>query len=68
LDRDPVAKEKFATDKDSPLMWQTVSKAIATAFAAAASVRQLQPIKPALIALRGITPGAYRIVSWIRRT
>jgi patatin-related protein len=68
LDQDPVAKEKFATDKDSPLMWQTVSKAIATAFAAAASVRQLQPIKPALIALRGITPGAYRIVSWIRRT
>jgi patatin-related protein len=68
LDQDPIAKERFATDEDSPLMSQTVSKAIATAFAAAASVRQLQPIKPALIALRGITPGAYRIVSWIRRT
>jgi patatin-related protein len=68
LDEDPVPKETFATDKDSPLMRRTVSKAAATASAAAASVEQLPAvIKPALIALRGITRVAYRLVSWTRR-
>jgi patatin-related protein len=64
LDGDPVATETFASDKGSPLMARTLTKAAATASAAASSVRQLPlTVKPAVIALRTLTLAAYRMVS-----
>jgi patatin-related protein len=65
LNEDPVASETFASDKDSPLMRQTITKAAATASAAAGSIQQVPGvIKPALIALRKFTLFHYRVVSW----
>jgi patatin-related protein len=64
LNEDPVASETFASDKGSPLMAQTVTRAAATASAAAGSVRQLPAvIKPPVVTLRTLTLGAYRVVS-----
>jgi hypothetical protein len=66
LNDDPVASETFATDKVSPLMAQTVSKAAATASGTVASVRMPGAIKPVLMTLRTLTLGAYRVVSWTK--
>jgi patatin-related protein len=64
LNSNPVATETFATDKGSPLMARTVTKAAANAAAAAGSIRQLPGVlKPALITLRTLTLAAYRVVS-----
>jgi patatin-related protein len=64
LNEDPVACETFATDKGSPLMAHTITKAAATASGALGSVRQLPGVlKPALTTLRTLTLGGYRVVS-----
>ncbi|OBF88042.1 hypothetical protein A5791_18590 [Mycobacterium sp. 852002-51163_SCH5372311] len=64
LNSNPVASETFATDKGSPLMARTVTKAAATASAAAGSIRQLPGVlRPALITLRTLTLAGYRVVS-----
>ncbi|MDT5221502.1 MAG: hypothetical protein QOF15_3607, partial [Mycobacterium sp.] len=64
LNEDPVARESFASDKGSPLMAQTITKAAATASGAAGSIRQLPSVvKPAVATLRTLTLGAYRVVS-----
>jgi patatin-related protein len=64
LNEDPVASETFASDKGSPLMAQTITKAAATASAAAGSVRQLPGVlKPPVITLRTLALGGYRVVS-----
>jgi patatin-related protein len=64
LNEDPVARETFATDRGSPLMARTVTKAAATASGAAGSIRQLPSVvKPAVATLRTLTLGAYRVVS-----
>jgi patatin-related protein len=64
LDSDPVASETFATDRGSPLMARTITKAAATASAAAGSVRQLPGvIKPPLMTVRTLALGGYRVVS-----
>jgi patatin-related protein len=68
LDQDPVAKERFESEDDSPLMKRTIAKAVATAAAALRSVPQLPPLlKPAATVLRGITRTRYRVTTWIRR-
>ncbi|OBA84598.1 hypothetical protein A9W99_00510 [Mycobacterium sp. 1164966.3] len=67
LNSNPVARETFATDKGSPLMAQTLTKAAATASAAAGSIRRLPGVlKPALITLRTLTLAGYRVVSWTK--
>lgn len=53
LNENPVACETFVTDKGSPLMAQTITKAAATLSGTAGSVRQLPgALKPALTTLR----------------
>ena len=60
----PIAAETFATDKRSPLMAQTITKAAATGSAAVGSVQQMPGVlKPALITLRTLALGGYRVVS-----
>lgn len=67
LNEDPVATETFASDKGSPLMAHTVSKAAATASGAAGSIRQLPGVlKPPFATLRTLTLGGYRAVSLTR--
>jgi uncharacterized membrane protein len=64
LNENPVAGETLATDKGSPLMAHTITKAAATASAAASSVRQLPGVlKPPVITLRTVALGGYRVVS-----
>jgi len=64
LNRNPVASETFATDKSSPLMALTITKAAATASAAVGSVRQVPgALKPALMTVRTLALGGYRVVS-----
>ncbi|MEZ0350978.1 patatin-like protein [Mycobacterium sp. pR1184] len=64
LNDDPVACETFATDKGSPLMAHTITKAAATLSGTVGSVRQLPgALKPALTTLRTLTLGGYRVVS-----
>jgi patatin-related protein len=64
LNEDPVADETFKSDKRSPLMAHTITKAAATASAAASSVRQLPGVlKPPVITLRTIALSGYRVVS-----
>jgi hypothetical protein len=64
LNEDPVARETFASDRGSPLMARTVTKAAATASGAAGSIRQLPGVvRPAAATLRTLTLGAYRVVS-----
>ena len=64
LNEDPVAGETFASDKGSPLMAQTITKATATASAAAGSVRQLPGVlKPPVVTLRTLALGGYRVAS-----
>ena len=64
LNENPVAQETFFTDKGSPLMAHTITKAAATASAAAGSVRQLPGVlKPPLITLQTLALGGYRVVS-----
>src|SRR5271166_2047770 len=64
LNEDPVAGETFASDKGSPLMAQTITKATATASAAAGSVRQLPGVlKPPVVTLRTLALGGYRMAS-----
>ena len=60
----PVARETFATDKASPLMARTITKAAATASGAVGSAKQVPGVlKPAVTTLRTLTLGAYRAVS-----
>jgi patatin-related protein len=62
--QNPVASETFSSDKGSPLMARTLTKAAATASAAVGSVQQLPSvIKPPLTTLRTLTLGGYRVVS-----
>jgi patatin-related protein len=64
LNRNPVASETFATDKSSPLMALTITKAAATASATVGSVRQLPgALKPPLTTVRTLALGGYRVVS-----
>lgn len=64
LNENAVATETFASDKGSPLMAHTVSKAAATASGAAGSIRQLPGVvKPPLATLRTLALGGYRVVS-----
>jgi patatin-related protein len=64
LNSDAVAKETFATDKGSPLMARTITKAAATASAAVGSIRQLPGVlKPPLMTIRTLTLAGYRLVS-----
>jgi patatin-related protein len=64
LKQDPVAGETFASDKGSPLMAQTITKAAATASAAVGSVRQLPgALKPPVVTLRTLALGGYRVAS-----
>ena len=61
LNENPVAGETFASDKGSPLMAQTITKAAATASAAAGSIRQLPGVlKPPVMTLRTLALGGYR--------
>ncbi|MHA7650347.1 patatin-like protein [Mycobacterium sp. ML4] len=67
LNDDPVAAETLASDRGSPLMAHTVSKAAATASAAAGSIRQLPGVvKPPLATVRTLALGGYRVVSLTR--
>ncbi|PJE05166.1 MAG: hypothetical protein CK429_30995 [Mycobacterium sp.] len=67
LNEDPVARETFVSDRGSPLMAHTVSKAAATASGAAGSIRQVPGVvKPPLATLRTLTLGGYRVVSLTR--
>jgi patatin-related protein len=67
--RNPVAGERFDTDKGSPLMARTLSKAAATASAAIGSISQAPTVvKPALATLRTITLAAYRVISVTKGT
>ena len=62
--QNPIASETFSSDKGSPLMARTLTKAAATASAAVGSVQQLPSvIKPPLTTLRTLTLGGYRVVS-----
>lgn len=64
LNSNPVAGETFASDKGSPLMARTITKAAATASAAVGSVRQLPGVlKPPLITVRTLALGGYRVVA-----
>lgn len=64
FNRNPVAGETFSTDKGSPLMARTITKAAATASAAVGSIQQLPTVvKPPLTTLRTLTLGAYRVVA-----
>ncbi|MDP7726521.1 patatin-like protein [Mycobacterium sp. TY814] len=67
LNEDPVAAETFASDRNSPLMAHTLSKAAATTSGAAGSIRQLPGVvKPPLATLKTVALGAYRVVSLTR--
>lgn len=67
LNTNPVAEETFASDQGSPLMAQTLTKAAATAAAAAGSVRQLPSVlKPLATMLRTLTLAGYRMVTLSR--
>jgi patatin-related protein len=64
LDANAVAEETFDSDRGSPLMACTITKAAATASAAVASAPQVpKVVKPALTTLRTVTLAAYRVVS-----
>ncbi|ORW03024.1 hypothetical protein AWC15_06020 [Mycobacterium lacus] len=64
LNENPVARETFVSDRGSPLMAHTITKAAATASGAAGSVRELPGvIKPPLMTLRTLALGGYRVVS-----
>ncbi len=65
--KNPIPDETFATDKGSPLMAQTITKAAATASAAVGSVRQMPGVlKPPLVTARTLALGGYRVVSWTK--
>jgi hypothetical protein len=67
LDEDPIADETFGSDKNSPLMARTVSKAAAGAAGAAGSIRQLPGVAKAPVStLRTLTLGGYRVVTLTR--
>jgi patatin-related protein len=64
LNDNPVASETFDTDKPSPLMAKTITKAAATAAAAVGSVRQLpSALKAPMMTVRTLALGGYRVVS-----
>jgi hypothetical protein len=64
LKTNAVAKETLLTDKGSPLMAHTITKAAATASSAAGSVQQMPGVlKPPLITLKTLALGGYRAVS-----
>jgi patatin-related protein len=64
LNTNPVARETLATDKGSPLMAQTITKAAATASAAVGSIRQLPSVlRPPLATVRTVALGGFRVVS-----
>jgi patatin-related protein len=64
LQTNPVAGETFLTDKGSPLMARTITKAAATASAAIGSIRGIPSVaRPPLTTLRTLTLSGYRITS-----
>jgi patatin-related protein len=64
LQTDPIATETFLTDKRSPLMANTITKAAATASGAASSIRELPGVvKPPVNVLRTVALGGYRVSS-----
>jgi patatin-related protein len=64
LQEDPVAAETFSSDRGSPLMAHTVTKAAATASSAARSIRQLPGVlTPPLITVQTLALGGYKAVS-----
>lgn len=64
LNKCPVAKETFQSDMGSRLMGRTLTKAVATATGALATVAQLpKPIRPATTAIRTVAIGGYRIAN-----
>jgi hypothetical protein len=64
LDSCPVPDETFTTDRGTPLMVRTLTKAAATTTAAVASVGEIPgPVRPATTTARTIALGAYRITS-----
>jgi patatin-related protein len=64
LDEDPVAAETFSSDRGSPLMAHTVTKAAATASSAARSIRQLPGVlTPPLVTVHTLALGGYKAVS-----
>jgi patatin-related protein len=64
LEDNPVAHETFSSDKSSPLMAHTVTKAAATASSAARGVREVPGVlKPPLITVQTLALGGYRVVS-----
>jgi len=64
LKTNAVAKENFSTDKSSPLMAHTITKAAATTSSAVRGVRQLPGVlKPPVITMQTLALGGYRVVS-----
>jgi patatin-related protein len=64
LNTNAVAEETLASDKGSPLMANTITKAAATASAAVGSVRQIPAVlRPPLVTVRTLALGGYRVVS-----
>ncbi len=64
LKTNPIAGETFLTDKGSPLMARTITKAAATASAAIGSIRGIPSVaKPPLATLRTLTLSGYRVTS-----
>ena len=67
LASNPVPDETFSTDRGSPLMARTLTKALATATAAVASVGQPPLMFRSVISTaRTVTLGSYRVVSDLR--
>lgn len=66
LDESPVADETLETDRGSPLLRRTLTKAVATTTAALASLTQLpRALVPGISAIRTVSLGAYRVVNGI---
>jgi patatin-related protein len=64
LKTNPVPCETFITDKGSPLMARTITKAAATASAAIGSISDIPSVvKPPLATLRTLTLSGYRVTS-----
>ncbi|PJI93383.1 patatin-like protein [Luteimicrobium subarcticum] len=67
LDECPVADETFASDRGTPLMVSTVTKAAATAVAAVDSVHGIPgPARPAVTTARTVALAGYRVTAATR--
>jgi patatin-related protein len=64
LEDNPVAKETLSSDRSSPLMAHTITKAAATTSSAARGVQQLPAVlKPTMITVQTLALAGYRVVS-----